>query len=186
MSFIIFNISAIGSLYEAIFIIVFLIHSYINNIDTKNSELKETMFKLKQLEINTALIDLSRQLAHDIRSPLLALEFASTTTAGIPEEKRIIIRQASQRIKDISNNLLINTADRANQSDENPLSIWLIPNLVETIISEKRAQFYNRKDIEIIPEFDGIIKIGLKYEDKNIIFMIEDNGKGMSRDVLKK
>lgn len=154
MSFILFNISAIGSLYEAILIIVFLINSYIKNIENKTSELKEAMLKLKQSEIDSALMDLSKQLAHDIRSPLLALEFASATTACIPEEKRIIIRQASQRIKDISNNLLINTADRTNHSGENPLSVWLVSNLVETIISEKRAQFYNKKDIKIISDFE--------------------------------
>ncbi|MBI4655943.1 MAG: HAMP domain-containing histidine kinase, partial [Elusimicrobia bacterium] len=53
-----------------------------------------------------ALVNLSAQVAHDIRSPLVALDAALKNTAYLPEKQRIIVRHAVNRIRDIANNLL--------------------------------------------------------------------------------
>ncbi len=155
MSFIFFNISAIGSLYEAVFIIFFLINSYIKNIENKNSELKATMLKLQQSEINAALIDLSRQVAHDIRSPLAVLTMMTGSLTDIPEDKRILIRNATQRINDIANGLLrmgkttLMPDSVVVQPVVNMKSIEFIPALVDILVSEKRMQFREHGVLEI-------------------------------------
>lgn len=46
------------------------------------------------------------QVSHDIRSPLAALEMISGSINELPEEKRIIVRSAINRIRDIANSLL--------------------------------------------------------------------------------
>lgn len=53
-----------------------------------------------------AMIDLAAGVAHDIRSPLAVLDIIIKEIKNIPEEQRIIIRNATTRISDIANNLL--------------------------------------------------------------------------------
>src|SRR5262249_13643075 len=53
-----------------------------------------------------ATMEIAAQVSHDIRSPLSALNMIMGTLQSLPEEKRLIIRNATQRINDISNQLL--------------------------------------------------------------------------------
>ncbi|EKD49968.1 MAG: hypothetical protein ACD_62C00692G0001, partial [uncultured bacterium] len=52
-----------------------------------------------------AISNTARQVAHDIRSPLAALSMVSSGLKELPEEERILIRTAVQRIEDIANDL---------------------------------------------------------------------------------
>jgi signal transduction histidine kinase len=67
-------------------------------LDYSNSKAKSSI--LESLEAQ------SKQVAHDIRSPLSALSMIVGTLKDLPEEKRILIRNATQRINDIANGLL--------------------------------------------------------------------------------
>ena len=102
------------------------------------------------------------QVSHDIKSPLAALDMVVSNFAELSEDKRILIRNAVSRIKDISNNLLQKNrevmrdnlmlpCDQHNNSNE-PRSPQLLSSLVESIISEKRAQLTGNPGIEIIFE----------------------------------
>ncbi len=98
-----------------------------------------------------SLADMAKQVTHDIRSPLTALDVAVADASSLPEEARILVRSATQRIKDISNNLL--KKGQVLQSLEEPLienrSVQLLSSLVEVLVSEKRVQFRPRPGIEI-------------------------------------
>jgi signal transduction histidine kinase len=48
--------------------------------------------------------NIAEQVAHDIRSPLAAINTAVSDVSSIPENKRIMIRNASKRINDSANN----------------------------------------------------------------------------------
>ncbi|MBY0369325.1 hypothetical protein K2X33_01480, partial [bacterium] len=50
--------------------------------------------KLKETEKNSAMVSVARQVAHDIRSPLAALDMILDTLPQLPEQKRLIIRGA--------------------------------------------------------------------------------------------
>ena len=53
-----------------------------------------------------ALTTLTAQVAHDIRSPLTALNTCLKNLPQLPEKQRILMENASNRINDIANNLL--------------------------------------------------------------------------------
>jgi signal transduction histidine kinase len=53
-----------------------------------------------------ALNALSAQVAHDIRSPLAALNTCLQLLPYVPEKQRVLMRNAADRINDIANNLL--------------------------------------------------------------------------------
>ncbi len=86
------------------------------------------------------LINLAAQVAHDIRSPLSALNTCLKHLPQIPENQRILIRNAANRINDIANNLLQQDTSGENSAPTH-FQIWLLAPLLESIISEKRLQF---------------------------------------------
>lgn len=104
----------------------------------------------QDLEIQKNLINLSKQVAHDIRSPLTALNVVTQHLKDLPEDQRLLIRSAVQRIEDITNDL----AGKQNQvaeniNDQEKIKVHLLSSLIEPLISEKRVQFRSRRGINI-------------------------------------
>jgi signal transduction histidine kinase len=99
-----------------------------------------------------ALAALSAQVAHDIRSPLAALDSALKDVSQMPEEKRLLISAATGRIRDIANDLLEkNRQDRtpaAPRGGRPPESV-LLSGLIGPVITEKRLQYRDRPDVKI-------------------------------------
>ncbi|MBV9576776.1 MAG: HAMP domain-containing histidine kinase, partial [Gammaproteobacteria bacterium] len=127
----------------------------LNQFHSTSSEINEISEKIKYLfqknEKNTrelAFSQMAKQVAHDIRSPLSALDVIIKDLIKIPEEQRILIRNAINRIHDIANNLLNkhNIKSPIDDEAESNDAPELISDLVSSVISEKRAQF---KNIEI-------------------------------------
>jgi signal transduction histidine kinase len=114
--------------------------------------------KIKELNL------IASGVAHDIRSPLSALSMVVSTLHEVPEEKRILIRNATQRINDIANELLqkgkkknINQSESINQistAGTVKVSTEFIPALVDILISEKRMQYRTCADLEIEADFN--------------------------------
>ena len=99
--------------------------------------------KRVEAEKMKALIDLAVGVAHDIRSPLTALDIIIKDIKNIPEEQRIIIRNSVSRINDIANNLLTQYRQRRITDLDNSLNqikSELISDLLMSLISEKRVQ----------------------------------------------
>lgn len=99
----------------------------------------------------------SEQVAHDIRSPLSALEMLSGTFSEIPDEKKILFKNALQRIRDIANTLdgknnnylseFVANSDTAQR--KLPTLNELIHPILDSIVSESRLKYNNISSIEI-------------------------------------
>jgi len=92
-----------------------------------------------------ATAEVSAQVAHDIRSPLAALNTALKDLKEFPEQKRILIRNATRRISDIANNLLVKYKVKENENitkagKQKDLKAELVSSLLDSLISEKRIQ----------------------------------------------
>lgn len=108
-----------------------------------------------QLQNERALSIFATQVAHDIRSPLSALNIVTAALKNLPEENRQIIRSAVQRINDISNGLLNrgkqlamipeSTQVKSPQASE---PVMLIA-LVDSVLSELRIQLNENASIQI-------------------------------------
>ncbi len=97
-------------------------------------------FKEAKNLVQKKLTSLAAQVAHDIRSPLSALNTCLKYLPQIPENQRILMRNAATRINDIANNLL-QQYTFGEGSVATHLQIWLLAPLLECIVSEKRLQF---------------------------------------------
>ncbi len=138
---------------------------------------KETLSKVQADEQAAKIGHISAQVAHDIRSPLAALETAITLLSNVPEKQRILIRSATNQIRDIANNLLVqyrtvdddiaenykNNIHKNNLSnnENTPLdtsiekSAELITDMLSSVVSEKRLQ-YKDTAIKIITDIHEV------------------------------
>lgn len=115
--------------------------SYRKKILQLSKELKE------QAEVETK-INISKQVAHDIRSPLAALHMILKDFDSLPETTRLMLRNSVNRIHDIANNLL-NPLDKDNNSSNQAISEQLLIPIIEEVVSEKRTALRARPSINI-------------------------------------
>ncbi|MDX1838092.1 sensor histidine kinase [Legionella taurinensis] len=90
--------------------------------------------------------NIAEQVAHDIRSPLAAINTAVSDVTSIPENKRIMIRNAAKRINDIANNLLLQSKNNffdckeiMTDMNDSPELIFVV---LDNIVAEKRYEYY--------------------------------------------
>ncbi|MDH5580916.1 MAG: hybrid sensor histidine kinase/response regulator [Bdellovibrionales bacterium] len=100
---------------------------------------QEELLKKRELEINQKI---ALQVAHDIRSPLTALEMASKELDSLSNNKKAILKGAIGRIQDIANNLL---NKNRNINSKGPQKPYLISDAINNLLSEKRLQYSGRK-----------------------------------------
>ncbi len=128
----------------------------LRSLDKAQSELVDSKRK-------AAIGELSAQVAHDIRSPLAALDSILNDLARFPDGKRVLIRGAVGRIRDIANHLLDNRrrsliplSEESEKLPENlealseePVAACLLLSLVEPLIAEKRLQYRSCSGLDI-------------------------------------
>jgi signal transduction histidine kinase len=134
---------------------------------------------------------LALQVAHDIRSPLAALEMCMIDTQKIPAEQRQLMRNAVSRIRDIASDLI--ERDACTESawsaalslgDKKRHGLHLVAGVLEAIVAEKRAQYRGRSGVLIDGAFSegfGLFTHFASADLKRIISNVINN----SVDALK-
>jgi signal transduction histidine kinase len=175
----------------------------------------ETLAQVKELNSNleykSRLSEMAKKLAHDIRSPLTALNIAARAAESQREPARDLMTTAIKRINDISLDLL-KTA-KAEISGAQNSEITDLHHALSEVVMEKRIQhknqilfqnevqslqaFINESDfkcsisnlinnaIEASPE-SASIEIRLKAISDRALIEIQDQGSGIAPHVLAK
>lgn len=125
----------------------------------KNKVFQENAQKLKENSMLQKKAELSAQVAHDIRSPLTALNVAIDSLDTLSEDRRILIRNAIQRINDIANDLLSQSQsshdsisineNTKNEDGSHSMSTVMLSSIIDILISEKRTQYRDKIGIQI-------------------------------------
>ncbi len=108
-----------------------------------------------QGEVQNLLRESSKQMAHDLRSPLSALTMVAGSLQGLPDERRALIRNSIQRLNDITNELMEKSGLGPQKVMDSPDALELISDVVDVVVSEKRTQFRKHADLEIEFNHDG-------------------------------
>ena len=119
--------------------------------------LRVRALKKKAIDMrNRAVAENVAQVAHDIRSPLAALTTVLKDLTDLPEQKRILVRSATNRISEIACNLLTKHKPKIVEGtvEQKHLKSELISSLLDHLVSEKRFQL-SEKSIELILELDN-------------------------------
>lgn len=103
----------------------------------------------RKLDIEKSLSQMGSQVAHDVLSPLSAIESMIASTKSIPDDRRILIRGAIRRISEIADALLART-DRnhgltyesggGGHFDKNSYPVHLF-SLAHALVNEKKMQY---------------------------------------------
>lgn len=185
------------------------LYSKMSDLIKKVEDSKRKLIKKRGEE---ALVQISTQVTHDIRSPLAALDAAAEFIEEDAEGAKSLIKMATERINNIASNLInlnkeIANYDKIEQCDLNEL--------IDFIVQEKRLLF-SKVDFEIkssnlnrrvsanrsellrvlsnlinnaLESFDnqtGKISISHLFENDHSMILIADNGKGITEDILPK
>lgn len=202
-------------LFAAFFLVIIRTQKHISNLEAEK--------KLMAVEKEAAIGRIAAQVAHDIRSPLVALDAALKDTVELSEKKRVIVRHAVNRIRDVANSLLEKNRQQPGLAPTTvagePLDVHLLSSLIDPVITEKRLQFESKPGITIDfglikdsyglfarlqpVEFrrmisnlvnnavealgdKGAVDVRLAHEEKTIIIIVSDDGKGIPPEILSK
>ncbi|OGS39961.1 MAG: hypothetical protein A2506_08700 [Elusimicrobia bacterium RIFOXYD12_FULL_66_9] len=125
---------------------------FVGSLNSLIASVIKTQEQERRAMASQALQETASQVAHDIRSPLAALDSLAGTLSHLPEDKRVLLRGAVGRIKDIANNL----AQRTHRGDpDDALTDQLLSSLIEPLITEKRMQFRSRAGLELDARLDA-------------------------------
>ena len=109
---------------------------------------------LIQSNINESKAAMAAQVAHDIRSPLVALDAALENTSALPEKQRAIVRHSLNRIRDVANSLLEKNRRQQGAPGAGPdagesSEVRLLSSLIDSAITEKRIQYGSKPGVAI-------------------------------------
>ncbi|OGR63024.1 MAG: hypothetical protein A2X31_00480 [Elusimicrobia bacterium GWB2_63_22] len=161
-----------------------------------------------------ALVNLSTQVAHDIRSPLAALG-AAAKGLDLPQEQRSMIDGAVARMQGIADDLLTRYRAPSAGPAKPKTSVLVLAGLVEQVVAEKRLQHKDKPGVSIdfaagaaeikasveptefqrlvsnlinnsVEAFSGpgTVSVALSALDHKVLLTVKDNGKGIPPEIL--
>jgi signal transduction histidine kinase len=108
---------------------------------------KSKLSKMKADENAAKIAKIVAELAHDIRSPLAVISMIIKMLENVPEDERLILNSATQRISDIANGFLAQYKNPQITESAASFDIVHISGMLETILSEKRTQYLHKATI---------------------------------------
>lgn len=176
-------------------------------LSDQEKRLNDEFQKIQNMKVQLEIGHLASQVAHDIRSPLTALENINISEHANPAEQKIA-KEAIRRLKGIANTLL----EKGRSSHSSNVAEIEIGSTIKTIIDAKAFEFPKRQIIfkttnnNLISKIDNIkfesilsnlvnnaleaspenspIVITAKTDYKNIFINIIDQGKGIPPELL--
>ncbi len=125
--------------------VAFLTHEFDNLLGA----IEKSRDKVIEAERIQAKVQMARDVAHNIRSPIIAIEMMLPTLTGVPERLKRVLTNSVKEIKGLSEKL-----SQKNNSGEFDLKLNLafddlifLPSFLEEIINQKRIELSKKKNV---------------------------------------
>lgn len=119
------------------------------------STLEETQNVKLAFEKQKALNQISKQVSHDIRSPLSALNYLIESQKNIPLDDLVLIKKSLKRINDIANDLL--SESRATTAvEKSEVETVVMSEYLKDLISEKTIEYKSHDLVSISFRVDNV------------------------------
>lgn len=123
--------------------------STITEINAVTKQVQTLIERYQDRTASEQMIRLTKQVAHDIRSPIAAIETLLPHLVTLPEQQRVFLRTALTRLRDIANSLVTKGDSKTGVHNLNEFSVEHLGVLIDSIVTEKRIQYRSRLDIEL-------------------------------------
>ncbi len=127
--------------------VAYLTKEFDNLLET----LEKSQGKVLEAEKVEAKVQLAREVGHNIRSPIIAIEMMLPTMFGLPIQAKNVLKNAVQEIKALSEKLSKTNKDivldMKGQQAENDLV--LLPVLVDEVVQQKIFEYSNSIEVAI-------------------------------------
>jgi len=120
----------------------------------------------------------AKQVGHDIRSPLASLTLLFSNLSHIPENYRVLMQSAIQRISDIANDLNSRAQVKAEKPALGLIEPVMISSLIDAVVSEKRIQYRDKGYVQIdvhLKQAYGLFTKVNSQEIKRVLSNLIDN-----------
>lgn len=152
-------------------------------------ELESSQSKIIEAEKTEVKVQMAKEIAHNIKSPIIAIEMLLPTMFRLPEQTKSILKSSVKEIKTLSERL--NKQAEAMAFDSVAPETMYIPLILKELVAIKQIEYSNRKDIHIelldaIGCSDAFVS-GYSVELKSIISNLINNAVesyGMSGGVI--
>lgn len=174
---------------------------------------KQTLLNQEKIRLQKEA-ELALQLSHDIRAPLETLNIIFENLSEVSPKNRYLFSKSLQRINNIASSLLYKDKDDLSQIGSDIPEIFDSVELIKEIVNETRIRIpkdiiislqlpstpiliqFPHSDflrilsnlinncIEAFPDQNGSIIIKHIFKDTKHFFVIEDNGKGIPKNIL--
>lgn len=119
------------------------------HIDDLQNAIKVQADELAERRADSAVAKMAEQIAHDIRSPLSAINIAISSLPSIPDENRKLVADAAARINGIAYELLARRRSESVATNLSAPSSCEIKHL-KSVIREKQLEYSQRPELKII------------------------------------
>lgn len=119
-----------------------------NQFDLLLDNLEQTQLRALEAEKIQTKIELASEVAHNIKSPIHAIEMMIPLMISLPERMRSVLKNSVREIKSLSESLKSHADSLAGQIVQENELVYL-PILLNDFINQKNIEFSERKDISI-------------------------------------
>ncbi|MCB0351545.1 MAG: HAMP domain-containing histidine kinase, partial [Bdellovibrionales bacterium] len=116
----------------------------------------------QKVQAEAQMVTLARQVAHDIRSPLSAIQIAAASIEKSPAEAKQLIAQSASRIQSIAEDILTKSRNKCDTQTTD------INQICKEIAQEKNAVIPNHRKIEILTICEENIRASQSVSDSDL------------------
>ncbi|MGE4131414.1 MAG: ATP-binding protein [Bdellovibrionales bacterium] len=126
--------------------VAFLTNEFDHLLDT----IEESQAKILEAEKIESKVQLARVVAHNIRSPVIAIEMLLPAMVTVPEKMKNILRNSVKEIKHLSERLS-NQSDSMIVATENVVDSGLVylPTLLDELVKRKQVEYSKNRMVKI-------------------------------------
>ena len=110
--------------------------------------LEESQRKLIETELVRSKVELARVVAHNIKSPVLAIEMMLPGLVTVPERMRRVLKNSVKEINELTEKLKAGTANVVSHNELDTDLVFL-PIFLDDLVRQKEHEFANRPEISL-------------------------------------
>lgn len=132
--------------------VAYLTHEFDHLLDT----LESTQKAMVEAEKVQAKVQMAREVAHNIRSPIIAIEMMLPSMSRLPERLQNTLRNSVKEIKALTERLKNQADSLAESNSDGELEVLYLPIILQDIVSQKQLEYSGKCGVSFSLQKSGV------------------------------